>query len=171
MRNSINRPPWRRGLLLISLILAFAWLAFLPTARAVTPAPDGGYANEITAEGEDALFSLTTGIDSTAVGYHALHDNQTGAQNTAVGDSALEQTTSNWNTALGASALASDISGTGNTAVGTVALASNTSGSFNIAIGLSAMENNTTGGPTSPSARARSSSTPRAITLPLVFIH
>src|SRR6266513_5275570 len=77
MRNSINRPPWRRGLLLISLILAFAWLAFLPTARAVTPAPDGGYENEITAEGEDALFSLTTGIDSTAVGYHALHDNKT----------------------------------------------------------------------------------------------
>ena len=35
--------------------------ALSPTARAVTPAPDGGYPNNNTAEGDNALFSLTTG--------------------------------------------------------------------------------------------------------------
>ena len=43
----------------ISLIGACA-LA-VTTARAVVPPPDGGYPNGNTAEGEDALFSLTTG--------------------------------------------------------------------------------------------------------------
>jgi trimeric autotransporter adhesin len=137
--------PRRLPAVIATLTICFGWFVSIPAARAVTPPPDGGYANETTAEGEDALFSLTTGIESTAVGYHALHNNLTGAQNTAVGASALEQTTSNWNTAIGAVALASDTSGTGNTAIGTVALASNTSGSFNTAIGFSAMQNNISG--------------------------
>ena len=33
-----------------------------PELQAVSPAPDGGYANFNTAEGTDALFSLTTGV-------------------------------------------------------------------------------------------------------------
>jgi hypothetical protein len=59
----------------ISLIGAFAFVTLSPTARAVTPAPDGGYPNQNTAEGEDALFNLTTGIDNTAIGFHALFNN------------------------------------------------------------------------------------------------
>ncbi len=43
----------------ISLIGAF--VLAVPTARTVAPPPDGGYPNANTAEGEDALFSLTTG--------------------------------------------------------------------------------------------------------------
>ena len=37
-------------------VVAFAWFALLPTAYAVTPAPDGGYSGGNTAEGKDALF-------------------------------------------------------------------------------------------------------------------
>jgi len=35
-------------------LLAATCLALLPAARAVNPAPDGGYANGKTAEGTDA---------------------------------------------------------------------------------------------------------------------
>ena len=63
------------------LMLALACFAFSPTAQAVTPAPDGGYPNQNTAEGEDALFSLTTGADNTAIDFDALDSNTTGSDN------------------------------------------------------------------------------------------
>ena len=64
---SIGHSPWRRGCLLFAL----AWFALSPAVRAVSPPPDGGYADGNTAEGTDALFSLTTGIDNTATGLAA----------------------------------------------------------------------------------------------------
>jgi hypothetical protein len=71
--------------------------------RAVSPAPDGGYGNANTAEGDDALFSLTTGTNNTAIGFDALLSNTTGESNTATGVGALfSNTTSNDNTANGA---------------------------------------------------------------------
>src|SRR6266705_678127 len=125
VRNSISRPPLRRGFLLIPL--ALAWFALSPTARAVDPAPDGGYPNENTAEGEDALFSLTTGIANTAIGFNALFSNTEGSSNTAVGDQALlSNTTGFYNTANGAFALFSNTEGNYNTASGFDVLASNT---------------------------------------------
>src|SRR5438270_3823771 len=93
-----SRSPLRRGLprvqpigivhgfLLIPLALAFVWVALLPSARAVTPAPDGAYPGQNTAEGADALASLTTGNGNTAVGYEALFHNTAGGANTATGD-------------------------------------------------------------------------------------
>lgn len=68
---------------------ALACLAFSPVLKAVSPPPDGGYPNENTAEGEDALLVLTTGSFNTAVGFQALHANTTGSSNTADGDAAL----------------------------------------------------------------------------------
>ena len=66
----------------ISLIaLTLGCFALSPTARAVDPPPDGGYPNQNTAEGEDALFSLTTGADNTAMGFDALDSNTTGSDN------------------------------------------------------------------------------------------
>src|SRR6267378_6704390 len=61
----------------LAVALAAAWFAFLagPKAFGVTPAPDGGYAGENTAEGSNALFSLSSGIDNPAIGFDALFSN------------------------------------------------------------------------------------------------
>ena len=92
-----------RGFLLIPLALALAWLALPPAARAVVPPPDGGYPNFNTAEGADALFSLTTGANNTAIGSLALRNNTSGSANTANGSGALASNTNGYNnTATGA---------------------------------------------------------------------
>src|SRR6266436_2642559 len=118
LRKSIGRSPLRLGLLLIPL--ALACFALSPTARAVSPAPDGGYPGQNTAEGDDALFSLTSGGDNTAVGFSALFNNTTGYFNTAVGDQALyNDTTGSSNTASGFLSLFSNTAGNENTATGT----------------------------------------------------
>jgi hypothetical protein len=120
-------------------------LAISPMARAVTPAPDGGYTGANTAEGQDALFSLTTGSSNTAIGFQALLSNTTGGANTANGNSALlENTTGGGNTATGASALSSN-SGDQNTATGINALSRNTTANNNTADGAVALADNTTG--------------------------
>jgi hypothetical protein len=87
IKTSINRSPLRLAFLLISL--ALARFALSPTARAVLPAPDGGYPNQNTAKGDDALFSLTTGTDNTAVGFQAPLSNTGGNGNTANSTNAL----------------------------------------------------------------------------------
>src|SRR6266853_294516 len=65
----------------LTLIFTLACFAHLPTALAVTPAGDGGYRNQNTAEDEDGLFSLMPGIDNTANGFDALDSNTTGSDN------------------------------------------------------------------------------------------
>ena len=135
-----------RGFLLIPLALALAWLALSPVARAVDPPPDGGYPGNNTAEGEDALFSLTDGIDNTAVGFHALYSNTTGGNNTANGvDVLYSNTTGSYNTAIGFDALYSNRTGNSNTANGWLALFNNTIGAQNTATGLEALYYNTKG--------------------------
>ena len=64
-------------------------LAFLPGAQAVNPAPDGCYPNFTTAEGCNALKSLTTGAGNTGVGWYSLFSNTTGNFNTGVGAATL----------------------------------------------------------------------------------
>ena len=159
LRKSLARSPLRlglprvqriwiiRGFLLILLVLAC--FALSPTARALLPppAPDGGYANQNTAEGTNALFSLTTGIHNTAMGFQALHDNTNGGYNTATGFKALvSNTTGSNNTAVGDVALAHNDIGHDNTANGFEALFSNMSGDNNTATGVQALYNNTSGG-------------------------
>src|SRR5437588_779917 len=87
LRNPIGRSPLRLGFLLIPL--AVACFALSPTARAVDPPPDGGYPIYNTAEGHDALFNHTSGIDNTAIGVQALFNNTSGSDNTANGAFAL----------------------------------------------------------------------------------
>jgi len=83
---SIGRSPFRRGFLLIPVVLACFTLLPVPQAFAVSPAPDGGYPGNNTAEGTSALFSLTSdGFSDTAVGYQALYSDTTGSYNTATG--------------------------------------------------------------------------------------
>ncbi len=58
-------------------LVALVCIGLSPASRAVTPPPDGGYPNQNTAEGDDALFNLTTGTDNTANGFEALFRNRT----------------------------------------------------------------------------------------------
>src|SRR2546423_15660246 len=83
LRESIGA-PLRRVLFLIPLMLAC--FALSPTGQAaggLHPPPDGGYAGGNTAEGDNALFSLTTGVGNTAMGFNALRSDTTGNYNTA----------------------------------------------------------------------------------------
>jgi uncharacterized coiled-coil protein SlyX len=144
LRNSVNRSPLRRAFLVVPLVLAC--LALSPAARAVLPPPDGHYADRNTAEGEDALFSLTTGAGNTALGNRTLYNNTTGFANTATGSNALFSNTNGVeNTATGLGALFSNTTGVANTANGVGALDSNTTGGVNTAMGDDALFSNTTG--------------------------
>jgi hypothetical protein len=129
--------------LVILIGLALACFALSPIARAVSPAPDGGYPGSNTAEGTNALFSRTTGIWNTAIGYEALYRDSAGNSNTAVGLRALySNATGNNNTATGVYALYSNTAGVSNTAHGYQALVSNSTGSYNTATGYQALSTN-----------------------------
>src|SRR5262245_51116494 len=125
--------------------LTLIWSALSPPARAVVPAPDGGYPNGNTAEGNNALNGLITGENNTANGAAALFNNATGNLNTAIGAHTLYNNNANENTATGASALFNNITGRDNTANGSQALWNNTTGSLNTANGEDALFDNTTG--------------------------
>ncbi|MGE5213120.1 MAG: tail fiber domain-containing protein [Nitrospirota bacterium] len=153
----------------IHITLLLACFSLSPIAQAVVPPPDGGYPGFNTAEGQQALFSLTSGVANTGLGWFSLwsntdgsfntaigtgtllfnignQDTQEGMENTAVGAAALlSNTTGSINTASGSSALFSNTTGGANTAIGEKALYANTAGSGNTANGVQALYNNTTG--------------------------
>ena len=127
-----------------------------------TQAADGGVGTRNTAEGTNALFSLSSGTDNTAIGYDAMFVTTTNSRNTASGSFALFSNKGSNNTATGYRALQSNSSGHGNTATGSSALISNTvgdantavgdgalystmSGTYNVGCGLAALQDNTTG--------------------------
>ena len=153
-----------------SVLITFALVCFalLPKVQAVSPPPDGGYPGGNTAEGQNALLSLsggtyntaigafsnlslTTGNFNTGVGAGTLLSNsggafQQGSQNTATGAGALlSNTTGPFNTANGAFALFNNAVGPDNTATGAQTLFNNTTGGFNTANGAFAMPSNATG--------------------------
>jgi trimeric autotransporter adhesin len=130
--------------LILAIVLGCFGLS--PQTQAVSPAPDGCYSNFTTAEGCNALQSLSTGAGNTGLGSYALFANATGNYNTAVGAGALDLNTATSNTAVGAVALLLNTGGTQNTATGVDALLLNTTGSDNTGIGAFALSSNTTGG-------------------------
>src|SRR6266446_8761126 len=85
----ITSPGRSVGRNVLRLLLTLSLLGILPVGRAVDPPPDGGYPNQNTAEGDGALFHLTTGNDNTAIGFNALHSLATGSEATATGSLAL----------------------------------------------------------------------------------
>ena len=153
LRNSLSPAaagPSAAAGLLVALVLVCFGLS--PAARAVIPPPDGGYPNFNTAEGQNALFSLTTGAANTAVGWFSLFSNAEGNFNAATGAGALlfnngdpAAFEASENTAFGAAALLFNTTGLENTAVGAVALLNNTDGNFNTAVGGFALNDNTNG--------------------------
>src|SRR5437762_1773792 len=134
-----------RELIFITMLSVLACFALSPGAQAVSPAPDGGYAGFNTAEGDKALFGLTTGSANTAVGWFSLFSDTTGSFNTATGAGTLLFNTADENTGFGTAALLFNTTGSGNTAVGTAALLSNSEGNSNTAVGDGALAANTTG--------------------------
>jgi hypothetical protein len=155
----ISRVSFRHAV----IVIALAGLALSPITQAVSPAPDGGYPNRNTAEGNFALQNLTTGSNNTALGNSALFNNTTGFQNTATGSGALlhnvtgfqnvaagfdalfSNTTGFHNTAVGIGALLSNTSGNHNTVSGDLSLVANTTGNFNAVVGAHALVSTTTG--------------------------
>jgi hypothetical protein len=132
---------------LASLILLLTiCLVSLPSVQAVIPAPDGGYPGGNTAEGQNALFSLTTGGFNTAVGFLSLRTDTSGAFNTAIGAGTLLANTADGNTATGTGALLSNTTGGFNVADGAFTLFSNTTGFQNTATGYQALQHNAAGG-------------------------
>ena len=135
----------------IHIPIMIVCLGLMPKLQAVVPAPDGGYPNGNTAEGQSALLSLTSGGFNTAAGFLSLSSNTTGSFNTGVGAGTLlanvggGNSEGSQNTATGAGALLSNSTGFDNTANGAFALFSNTTGVQNTAIGRQALNNNTTG--------------------------
>ena len=152
--NTLNQ--LHKAMLISLIVVLIICLGWLQKAQAVSPPPDGGYPNFTTAEGDKALFSLSTGAGNTALGWRSLFLDTTGSLNTAVGAGTLLGNTADQNTAVGAGALLSNTTGgafTGggttlagpNVAVGTFALASNTTSGANVAVGYLALSSMTTG--------------------------
>ena len=132
------------------LFISLFYFAAIAGVNAVVPAPDGGYPGGNTAEGENALLSLTSGNYNTAVGYLSLRSETAGQFNTAIGAGALLANVGNptqglgmGNTATGAGSLLSNTLGSANTANGAFALSSNTLGHDNTAIGAQALQDAT----------------------------
>lgn len=105
LRKSINQLPWRLGLLLIPFLLASFALSTAGRAQLPSPSADGCYPGRNTAEGDGAVFSLTSGFNDTGIAFDALHLNTTGFENTGTGVGALQKPTANGNTATGYFAL------------------------------------------------------------------
>ena len=127
------------------ITIALVCFAVVQNTQALNPPPDGGYPGGNTAEGQDALLSLTSGLYNTALGLFSLRINTTGSFNTATGAGTLLSNTGSDNTATGAGALLSNTSGVSNTATGESALFFNTTGTNNTADGSGALLKNTTG--------------------------
>jgi hypothetical protein len=124
-------------------LVALACFGLSPQARAVCQ--DACLTNFNTVQGNDALFSLTFGVENTAIGFGALFSDTSGSDNTAIGFRALSSdTTGRTNTAIGSAALFRNRTGDFNTATGVSALVSNTSGFGNTATGAEALISNTT---------------------------
>ena len=138
------------------ILFALGFFALLPKTQA-TPeksptAPETALPGFNTADGDHALFSLTTGVGNAAVGWYSLFSNTNGSYNTALGAGTLvlnvgDQSTGegNQNTAVGTAALLFNVTGSNNTALGALALYSNTTGNTNTAVGESSLYSNTTG--------------------------
>jgi hypothetical protein len=62
----------KTAVLSILFMLSLVCVGLLPKVEAVSRPPDGGYPGGNTAEGQNALLSLTNGTYNTAVGVFSL---------------------------------------------------------------------------------------------------
>ena len=130
---------------LTSIILALSCFAFLPKCKRSVRRRTGAIPDFTTAEGCNALQTLTTGAANTGLGWFALFGTSTGNFNTGVGAGALVINNADSNTAVGAAALLLNTAGIENSALGTAAMVNNDNGTFNTAVGAFALTNNING--------------------------
>jgi hypothetical protein len=153
-----NRPEEnamkRMSILIFAAVFAWFGLCGAPNTFGVVPAPDGGYPNFTTAEGQNALLNLTSGVANTAVGSFSLESVTTGSFNTGIGADTLVLNTGDGNTGTGAAALLLNTTGANNTADGTAALVNNSTGDDNTAVGAFALNSNTASGNTAIGSNA-----------------
>ena len=145
------------------ITLALVCFGLVRKTQAVTPPPDGGYPGANTAEGDNALFNLTT-RESTIPPWvpmrfvtilpanitwrlvlGRLQSNTTGNFNMAIGTEALSDNNANFNLAIGFRVVFMNTTGNHLTGIGAAALRNNTTAGFNTAIGADALRENTTG--------------------------
>jgi trimeric autotransporter adhesin len=134
-----------RNVTFTTILMALGCFALCQRAQAISPAPDGCYPGFTTAEGCNALKSLTGGAGNTGVGWYSLSSDTSGNYNTAVGAGALILNNADSNTAVGAAALLLNTGGTQNVAVGTDALVHNDTAGLNTAVGYQALFANVSG--------------------------
>src|SRR5215475_15692647 len=134
--NEQRRFMKNRNTIFATILLTLGFLVISRIAHGVVPAPDGGYPGFNTAEGQNALFSRTTGVWNTALGAFTLFGDTTGNGNTAVGINGLRNNvTGGFNTAVGLNALyfnngnPANGEASQNAAFGSYALFHNTTGS------------------------------------------
>src|SRR5581483_3970964 len=131
----------RNAVLVMVLSMSFALSRIAQAAPDVNPPPDGGYPGFTTAEGQNALNNLSSGLANSAFGWYSLFSTTTASFNTGVGAGALALNTAELNTATGAAALILNTMGANNTANGAGAMVWN-NGNNNTAVGALALYNN-----------------------------
>jgi hypothetical protein len=95
-----------RNTVLTTILVVSGSLGLVFVTQAVNPPPDGAYPGYNTAEGQNALFELTSGLWNSALGAFTLYGNTSGSGNTAVGINGLRNNvTGGLNTAVGLDAL------------------------------------------------------------------
>ena len=67
-----NSPAMKTSIPPVLITFALVCFAVIQNTQAISPAPDGGYSGGNTAEGQNSLLSLTSGIYNTGIGIYSL---------------------------------------------------------------------------------------------------
>ena len=135
-RDPARSLPFRRGFLLIPLILAGFTLGQVQAAINSPDPPPPSTTN--TADGASALQGVT-GFYNSAFGFLSLLSNGASSFNTGVGAGTLLLNTGIEETAIGVGTLLSNTTGAHNTGCGAFALFTNSTGEFNNAVGAKSL--------------------------------
>src|SRR6266508_1129206 len=146
-----------RKIIFTTVLSALVCFGLCQQVQSATDTPDpGAKPLSNTADGTNALLSLTSGLYNSAFGFDSLLSASNTSFNTGVGAGTLILNNGDptagegvQNTAVGAGALFSNIDGGGHTAVGIGALEHNNASGFlasNTAVGVSALVTSTSGG-------------------------
>src|SRR6266542_401880 len=143
-----------RKIMFTTILSALVCFGLCQQVQSATDTPDpGAKPLSNTADGTNALLSLTSGLYNSAFGFDSLLSASNTSFNTGVGAGTLILNNGDptagegvQNTAVGAGALLSNTTGGSNTAVGAFALFSNVDGGGHTAVGIGALEHNNASG-------------------------